>query len=75
MTDKELIEKLGGVKAIVDALGYNYTTVHNWLTRGISRDAKIAYPEIFMQKIDFVSVSTNSTWNEKIIEHSQKIEF
>ena len=28
-----------------------------------------------MQKIDFVSVSTNSTWNEKIIEHSQKIEF
>ena len=50
MTDKELIEKLGGVKAIVDALGYNYTTVHNWLTRGISRDAKIAYPEIFMQK-------------------------
>ena len=50
MTDKELITKLGGVKAIADALGYNYTTVHNWLTRGISRDAKIAHPEIFMQK-------------------------
>lgn len=50
MTDKELIKKLGGVKAIASALGYNYTTVHNWLTRGISRDAKIAHPEIFMQK-------------------------
>ena len=50
MSDKELIEKLGGVKAIAAALGYNYTTVHNWLTRGISRDAKIAHPEIFMQK-------------------------
>lgn len=50
MKDKQLIEKLGGVKAIADALGYNYTTVHNWLTRGISRDAKIAHPEIFMPK-------------------------
>lgn len=50
MTDKDLIEKLGGVKAISGALGYNYTTVHNWITRGISRDAKIANPEIFMQK-------------------------
>ena len=50
MTDKDLIEKLGGVKAIADALGYNYTTVHNWLARRISRDAKIAHPDIFMQK-------------------------
>ncbi|WP_131669230.1 hypothetical protein [Psychrobacter pygoscelis] len=50
MSDKELIEKLGGVKAISDALGYNYTTVHNWLTRGISRDAKIAHPKIFLVK-------------------------
>ena len=50
MDDRELIEKLGGVKAIAKALNYNYTTVHNWLTRGISRDAKIAHPEIFMQK-------------------------
>lgn len=50
MSDKDLIEKLGGVKAISEALGYKYTTVHNWLTRGISRDAKIAHPEIFMIK-------------------------
>ena len=50
MNDKQIIEKLGGVKAITDALGYNYTTVHNWLTRGISRDAKIAHPDIFMPK-------------------------
>ncbi len=50
MKDKELIQKLGGVKAVSNSLGYNYTTVHNWLTRGISKDAKIAYPEIFMPK-------------------------
>lgn len=50
MNDRDLIKKLGGVKAISDALGYNYTTVHNWLTRGISRDAKIAYPELFLVK-------------------------
>lgn len=50
MKDEQIIRKLGGVKAIADALGYNYTTVHNWLTRGISRDAKIAHPDIFMPK-------------------------
>lgn len=50
MKDEQIIRKLGGVKAIADALGYNYTTVHNWLTRGISRDAKIAHPDIFMHK-------------------------
>lgn len=50
MRDRELIQKLGGVKAVAEALNYNYNTVHNWLTRGISRDAKIAHPEVFMQK-------------------------
>ncbi len=65
MTDKELMEKLGGVKAIADALSYNYTTVHNWLTRGISRDAKIAHPEIFMQKnIDAVEHIDNYVTEE-----------
>ena len=65
MNDKELIEKLGGVKAIADALSYNYTTVHNWLTRGISRDAKIAHPEIFMQKkIDAVEHIDNYVTEE-----------
>jgi len=65
MTDKELIEQLGGVTAIADALSYNYTTVHNWLTRGISRDAKIAHPEIFMQKnIDAVEHIDNYVTEE-----------
>lgn len=50
MTDTQIIERLGGVKAISEVLGYNYTTVHNWLTRGISKDAKIAHPNIFMPK-------------------------
>lgn len=48
--DKKVIEKLGGVKAICDALGYKNNTVHNWVKRGISRDAKIEHPEIFMHK-------------------------
>ena len=50
MSDKDLIEKLGGVRAVSKALGYKYTTVHNWLKRGVSKDAKIAHPEIFMVK-------------------------
>ena len=48
MIDQQIIEKLGGVKAISKALGYKYTTVHNWTNRGISKDAKVAHPEIFM---------------------------
>lgn len=48
--DREVIEKLGGVRAISDALGYKNNTVHNWVKRGISRDAKIEHPEIFMHK-------------------------
>lgn len=48
--DKQVIEKLGGVKAISDALGYKNNTVHNWVKRGISKDAKIEHPEIFMPK-------------------------
>lgn len=50
MDSKQIIEKLGGVKAVADALGYNYTTVHNWVHRGISKDAKVAHPDIFMPK-------------------------
>ncbi len=50
MQDRQIIEKLGGVKAVADALGYNYTTVHNWTSRGISKDAKVEHPEIFMIK-------------------------
>ena len=48
--DKQVIERLGGEKAISDALGYKNNTVHNWVKRGISKDAKIEHPEIFMPK-------------------------
>lgn len=48
--DKQVIERLGGVKAISEALGYKNNTVHNWVKRGISKDAKIDHPEIFMPK-------------------------
>lgn len=48
MKDREIIERLGGVKAVSNSLGYNYTTVHNWLTRGISAYAKVKHPQYFM---------------------------
>ena len=50
MSDREIIERLGGVKVVSEHLGYNYTTVHNWLTRGISVYAKVEHPELFMPK-------------------------
>lgn len=48
MKDREIIEKLGGVKAIADALNYNYTTVHNWLSRGIPAQVKLDHRDIFL---------------------------
>lgn len=48
MTDQEIIEKLGGVKAISEYFGFKYNTVHNWLTRGIPNRVKVDYPKQFM---------------------------
>lgn len=50
MKDKQVIERLGGVKAIAEALGYNYTTVHNWLTRGIPAQVKLDHRDIFLSE-------------------------
>lgn len=50
MNDALIIEKLGGVKVVATKLGYNYTTVYNWMSRGISKDAKVEHPDLFMPK-------------------------
>ena len=50
MNDVEIINALGGVNAVAKHLGYNYTTVHNWLSRGIPSKEKITHPKLFMPK-------------------------
>lgn len=48
MTDKDIINKLGGVKTVSKVLGYEYNTVYNWTTRGISAFAKVKHPQYLM---------------------------
>lgn len=50
MNDKLIIEKLGGVNAVSKVLDYEYNTVYNWTTRGISAFAKVKHPEYLMPK-------------------------
>ena len=50
VNDKLIIEKLGGVNVVSKILGYEYNTVYNWTTRGISAFAKVKHPEHFMPK-------------------------
>tara|TARA_R100000935_G_C2837951_1_gene169237 strand:- start:1414 stop:1605 length:192 start_codon:yes stop_codon:yes gene_type:complete len=50
MKDKEIIKRLGGVKVVAQALGYEYNTVYNWTTRGISAFAKVKHPDQLMPK-------------------------
>jgi hypothetical protein len=52
MNDKELINQLGGVRAVCNLLGYkskfSYQRVHNWLTRGIPEIVKLRRPDVFL---------------------------
>lgn len=50
ITDKQIIQKLGGVKTVSKVLGYEYNTVYNWTSRGISAFAKVKHPQHFMPK-------------------------
>lgn len=47
MTDKDIIQKLGGAGALAKFLKKKYTTVHNWKTRGIPAKYKLKHPELF----------------------------
>lgn len=50
ITDAQIIEKLGGVNRVAKTLGYEYNTVYNWTTRGISAFEKVKHPQHFMPK-------------------------
>lgn len=52
MTDRELIESLGGPAKVARLLGLptkgGVQRVHNWLTRGIPAQVKLDNPELFL---------------------------
>jgi hypothetical protein len=51
--DADLIAQLGGPSTLAKRLGFNSKQrVHNWLTRGIPPAVKLAYPKIFLKKIN-----------------------
>ena len=54
MTDKELIQSLGGPAKVADLLkltGPGRTQrVYNWMTRGVPAQIKVDFPHIFMQR-------------------------
>ncbi len=51
MNDAELIETLGGAAALAKRLGYKNPDgarrVHNWKSRGIPAQVRLAHPAIF----------------------------
>lgn len=52
MTDKELIQKLGGATRLCELLGFDKSSggvqrVHNWETRGIPASIKLSRPDLF----------------------------
>lgn len=52
MTDRELIESLGGPAKVARLLGLptkgGVQRVHNWMTRGIPSKVKLENPELFL---------------------------
>jgi hypothetical protein len=52
MTDRELIESMGGPTKVAERLGFKkrggVQRVQNWLTRGIPAAVKVAFPELFL---------------------------
>lgn len=52
MNDKQLIENLGGARAVAKMLGFDDRNgtqrVHNWTTRGIPAKIKLDHADIFL---------------------------
>lgn len=48
MSDRELIEKLGGPTIVAKRLGYIPQRVQNWTVRGIPAKEKLKHPELFL---------------------------
>jgi hypothetical protein len=58
--DLEIIESLGGTKAVCDLLNskhqhYSHSRIIQWTKRGIPAAIKLAYPEIFTTDLKRVS--------------------
>lgn len=55
MTDRELIESLGGAAQVAERLGYDKDggtqRVHNWTVRGIPAAVKVRHPDLFMPEL------------------------
>jgi hypothetical protein len=54
MTDKELIQTLGGPIKVCELLGYEtyprgYQRVRNWMDRGIPAKVKLEHPDVFLK--------------------------
>lgn len=48
MTDRELIQSLGGPTKVAQLLGTTPQRVHNWLSRGIPPKVKLENPHLFL---------------------------
>ena len=57
MTDKEIIEKLGGSTKVAKLLNFLMPSgaqrVHNWKTRGIPAYVKLKHPELFQRQLTY----------------------
>lgn len=47
MSDKDLIESLGGPAKLAARLGYSVQRVQNWKDRGIPAQVRLDHPDIF----------------------------
>lgn len=50
MTDRELIDSLGGPSRVAAILGTSPQRVSNWIKRGIPAQMKVDHPELFMPR-------------------------
>ena len=51
LSDKELIELLGGPTVLSKKLGFaSPQRVHNWIYRGIPSAIKLSHPKLFLNK-------------------------
>lgn len=52
MDDKQLIENLGGARAVARLLGFDDRNgtqrVHNWISRGIPSKVKLDHADVFL---------------------------
>ena len=47
LSDKDLIERLGGATAVAAKLGCSVQRVQNWKERGIPAQVRLDHPDVF----------------------------